>query len=171
MFRFAYYLGWREYVRTQVQLLRLENEEDTRRVVAFLNEVTRALASDRPDGQQAMAWSDEQRGIGKLMTEQQPGASFMVCGLTGFHRDYDKVFAEWMERFADGLYSLDVESGNRLRLVKWALYGSYGCWTRRVLTAAGGLERAHMRSAQRHRRKVSRIMSKTSGSTSTRSNH
>ena len=30
LFRFAYYLGWREFVRTEVQLLRFENEGDTR---------------------------------------------------------------------------------------------------------------------------------------------
>ena len=30
LFRFAYYFGWREYVRAQVQLLRFENEDDTR---------------------------------------------------------------------------------------------------------------------------------------------
>ena len=123
LFRFAYYLGWREYVRTQVQLLRFENEQDTRQVAAFLNDVTRALASDKPDGQHAMLWSDEQRGIGELMTEQPPGASAIVRGHAAFHRDYDTVFAEWMERFADGLFSLDVARGNRLRLVQWALYG------------------------------------------------
>jgi hypothetical protein len=27
---FAYYFGWREFVRTQVQLLRFENEDDTK---------------------------------------------------------------------------------------------------------------------------------------------
>ena len=74
LFRFTYYLGWREYVRPQVQLLRLENE-DTRRVAAFLNKVTRALASDRPDGQQAMVWGGEQRGVGELVIEQLRGTS------------------------------------------------------------------------------------------------
>jgi len=123
LFRFAYYLGWREYVRTQVQLLRFENEQDTRQVAAFLNDVTRALASDKPDGQQAMLWTDEQRGIGELMTGQPPGASSIVRGHAAFHRDYDKIFAEWLERFADGLFSLDVKTSNRLRLVQWALYG------------------------------------------------
>jgi len=68
LFRFAYYLGWRECVRTQVQLLRFENEEDTRLAAAFLNDITRVLASDRLDGQWAMLWADEQRGIGELMT-------------------------------------------------------------------------------------------------------
>lgn len=124
LFRFAYYLGWREYVRGQVQLLRFENEEDTRLAAAFLNDITRALASDSLDGQWAMLWGDEQRGIGELMTEQPPGSSFIVRGHAAFHRDYDKIFAEWMERFADDLFTpAKVKSSNRLRLLQWALYG------------------------------------------------
>ena len=50
LFRFAYYLGWREYVRSQVQLLRFENDEETRLAAAFLNDVTRVLSSDQIDG-------------------------------------------------------------------------------------------------------------------------
>jgi hypothetical protein len=124
LFRFAYYLGWREYVRSQVQLLRFENEEDTRLAAAFLNDITRALASDRLDGQWAMLWGDEQRGIGELMTDQSPGSSFIVRGHAAFHRDYDKTFAEWMERFADDLFTpAKVSGSNRLRLLQWALYG------------------------------------------------
>jgi hypothetical protein len=45
LFRFAYYFGWREFVRTQVQLLRFENEGDTRLAAELLNDVTRGLAS------------------------------------------------------------------------------------------------------------------------------
>ena len=78
LFRFAYYLGWREYVRIQVRLLRFENEEDTRLAAAFLSDITRTLASDGLDGQWAMLWLDEQRGIGELMTEQLPGSSFII---------------------------------------------------------------------------------------------
>jgi hypothetical protein len=123
LFRFAYYLGWREYVRTQVQLLPFENEEDTRLAAAFLNDVTRMLASDKLDGQWAMLWGDEQRGIGELMTEQPPSASSIVRGHAAFHRDYGRIFAEWMERFADDLFSPDAVSSSRLQLLQWALYG------------------------------------------------
>jgi hypothetical protein len=124
LFRFAYYLGWREYLRTQIQLLPFENEGDTRLAAAFLNDVTRMLASDKLDGRWAMLWGDEQRGIGELMTEQPPGASSIVRGHAAFHRDYDKIFGEWMERFADDLFSPEVvSSSNRLRLLQWALYG------------------------------------------------
>lgn len=124
LFRFAYYLGWREYVRTKVQLLRFENEEDTRLAAAFLNDATRVLASDQLDGHWAMLWGDEQRGIGELMIDQSPGSSFIVRGHAAFQRDYDKTFAEWMERFADDLFSPAVVKGSdRLRLLQWALYG------------------------------------------------
>lgn len=124
LFRFAYYLGWREYVRTQVQLLPFEDEKDTRLAAAFLNDVTRILASDQLDEQWMMLWGDEQRGIGELMTEQPPGASSAVRGHAAFHRDYETVFAEWMERFADDLFTRGaVRSSDRLRLLQWALYG------------------------------------------------
>jgi hypothetical protein len=124
LFRFACYLGWREYLRTQVQLLRFENEEDTRLAAAFLNDITRALASDKLDGRWAMLWGDEQRGIGELMTEQPPGSSRIVRGHAAFHRDYVTIFAEWMDRFADDLFTpAKISSSNRLRLLQWALYG------------------------------------------------
>jgi hypothetical protein len=124
LFRFACYLGWREYVRTQVQLLRFETGEDTRLAAAFLNDVTRVLASDQLDGLWAMLWGDEQRGIGELMTDQPPGSSFIIRGHAAFHRDYDKDFAEWMGHFADDLFMpAKVSSSSRLRFLQWALYG------------------------------------------------
>lgn len=86
LFRFACYLGWREYVRSQVQLLRFENDEETRLAAAFLNDVTRVLSSDQVDGQWAMLWGDEQRGIGELMTDQPPSSSFIVRGYAAFYR-------------------------------------------------------------------------------------
>lgn len=50
LFRFAHYFGWREFIRTEVQLLRFENEEDTRSAAGFLNDVAEVLASDLLDG-------------------------------------------------------------------------------------------------------------------------
>jgi hypothetical protein len=122
LFRLAYYLGWREFVRTQVQLLRFENEEDTRLAAGLINDVTWALGSDDL-GTWAMLWGDEQRGIGELMTEQPPGASSIVRGHAAFHRDYDNIFAPWMERFAGDLFSSAAVKSERLRLLQWALYG------------------------------------------------
>src|SRR5262249_2294834 len=65
----------------------------------------------------------EQRGIGELMTEKPSGASFIVRGHAAFHRDYDEIFAPWMERFAQDLFSSSAATSNRLRLLHWALYG------------------------------------------------
>jgi hypothetical protein len=123
LFRIAYYLGWREFIRTEVQLLRFENQRDTRLVAGFLNDVTWVLASDKLDGTQAMLWGDEQRGIGELMTERPSGAPFIVRGHAAFHRDYEKVFAPWMERLASDILSPSAVTSTRLRLVQWALYG------------------------------------------------
>jgi hypothetical protein len=123
LFRFAHYFGWRELVRTEVQLLRFEHEEDTRSAAGFLNDISEVLASDLLDGKWAMLWNDEQRGIGELMTEQLSGGSTIVRGHAAFHRDYDKTFAPWMERFAGDLLSPAALQSDRLRLLQWALYG------------------------------------------------
>jgi hypothetical protein len=123
LFRFAHYFGWREFVRTEVQLLRFENEEDTRLAAGFLNDVSEVLASDLLDGKWAMLWNDEQRGIGELMTERLPKGSSTVRGHAAFYRDYDETFAPWMERFAGDLLSPFALKSDRLRLVQWALYG------------------------------------------------
>jgi hypothetical protein len=124
LFRFAHYLGWRELVRTEVQLLQFEKKEDTKRTASVLNDVTSVLASDELDHQAVSLWSDQQRGIGELMTERSPGASPRVRGHASFHDDYDEVFAPWMERFADDLLFDPPKGGSdRMRLLQWALYG------------------------------------------------
>jgi len=123
LFRFAHYFGWREVVRTEVQLLRFEKEEDTRSAAGFLDDVAEVLASDLLDGKWAMLWNDEQRGIGELMTERPSGAASIVRGHAAFHRDYDKTFAPWMERFAGDLLSPAALKSDRLRLLQRALYG------------------------------------------------
>ena len=123
LFRFAYYLGWREFVRIQVQLLRFEDNKQTRLVAGFLNDVTWIFASDGLDEGWAMLWGDEQRGIGELMIEPKSGAS-IVRGHASFHRDYKEVFVPWMERFADDLFSPKAAvASDRLRFLQWALYG------------------------------------------------
>jgi hypothetical protein len=123
LFRFAYYLGWREFIRIEVQLLRFDNEEDTRLVAAFLNDVTWVLASDKLDEAWAMLWGDEQRGIGELMTEYPSCSSTIVSGHAAFRRDYEKTFAPWMERFGGDLFSYVAVNSHRLRVLQWALYG------------------------------------------------
>jgi hypothetical protein len=123
LFRLARYLGWREYVRTEVQLLRFEKERDTRLVAGFLDDVSWVLASDRLDGEWAMLWGDEQRAIGELMTEHPSAASSIVRGHASFRRGYDETFAPWMERLAADLLTPAAVTSDRLRVLQWALWG------------------------------------------------
>jgi hypothetical protein len=122
LFRFAQYFGWREFVRGEVQLLRFENEKDTQLVSGLLNDVARIFSTHQLDHGRAMLWSDEQRGIGELMASDRPGASG-VRGHAAFHRDYEEVFAPWMERLAGDVLSGAAKTSDRLRLLQWALFG------------------------------------------------
>ena len=122
LFRFAQYFGWREFVRGEVQLLRFENEKDTQLVSGFLNDVAWIFSSDSLDGARAMLWADEQRGIGELMASDRRGSSG-VRGHAAFHRDYEEVFAPWMERLAGDVLSPAAVGSDRLRLLQWALFG------------------------------------------------
>ena len=121
LFRFAQYFGWRDVVRGEVQLLRFENEDDTRLVAGFLNDAGAVFSSYSLGG--AILWDDEQRGIGELMTVQRPGASSTVRGHAAFCQQYDRVFAPWMERLAQHALSSDAPESYRLRLLQWALFG------------------------------------------------
>jgi len=149
LFRFAHYFGWREFVRTEVQLLRFENEEDTRSAAGFLDDVAEVLASDLLDAKWAMLWNDEQRGIGELMTERPSGASSIVHGHAAFYRDYDKTFAPWMERFAGTCSRLPLSPAIVCGSCSGRCTGSCGNWTRRAPTAASGSTGARRRSASR----------------------
>jgi hypothetical protein len=106
-----------------VQLLRFENEEDTRLVSGFLNDVASIFSSDLlEDGEWAMLWADEQRGIGELMAIDDDGSSG-VRGHAWFHQNYEKVLAPWMERFAGDVFSPAALKSDRLRLLQWAMFG------------------------------------------------
>ena len=122
LFRMAYYLGWREVLRTQVQLLRFENAEDTRLVATFINDVTWVLASDRVDSTWPI-WSDEQRAVGELMIGQPGPTSASVRGIAAFRTQYSESFSPWLERFAQTLLGNAAASSERLRLLQWALCG------------------------------------------------
>lgn len=122
LFRLAYYMAWREILRTQVQLLRFERAEDTKLVSTFLNDVTWVLASDRVDSTWPL-WSDEQRAIGELMIVQSSATSPTVRGAASFRSEYEKTFAPWMERFAADLLSNAATASVRLKLLQWSLYG------------------------------------------------
>ena len=70
-----------------------------------------------------MLWADEQRGIGELMASNRRGSP-AVRGHAAFYRDYEEVFAPWMERFAiDVISPVAAVESQRLRLLQWALFG------------------------------------------------
>ncbi len=123
LFRFASYFGWREFLRTRVQLMRFERLEDTKLVAELLGATSLVLVSDELDESRAMLWADQQRGIGELMIEGMPDAGPVVRGSAAFRRDYEKVFAPWMSRFGDELLDPWARNSERLRLLQWALYG------------------------------------------------
>jgi hypothetical protein len=140
MFRFAHYFGWRELVRRKVQLLRFENEDDTRLVAGFIGDVTAILASDRIDGRRGMLWADEQRAIGELMVVDPPDAPSYVRGHAAFHRDYEKLFAPWMERLAKDVVSLEAVKSVRLELLQWGLFWACAALGRRRRLWRGQLD-------------------------------
>lgn len=121
IYRLAQYLGWREILRSQLQLLRFETQEDTRRVADLLTDVTRILARD-DYGPHLMLWADEQRGIGELMTLHSAQDATVCLGFAGFLENYAKL-ARWLDPMADGLSSDEVLQSERCRLLQWALMG------------------------------------------------
>jgi hypothetical protein len=124
MFRFAQYFGWREILRTEVQLLRFEHETDTELAAKLISHIDWAFASDiLLDGPRGMLWAEEQRGIGELMVAESERSSPTHLGYAHFVREYDKKFALWMERMADFVLGEKATSSDRLRLLQWALFG------------------------------------------------
>ena len=81
---------------------------------AFLGDFTRVLAADDLDEGRRKLWGDDQRGIGELMMEHSPDASSIVRGYAAFYCEYEEVFAPWMGRFADDLFSPEARTSHRL---------------------------------------------------------
>ena len=57
------------------------------------------------------------------MMKHPPDASPIVRGYAAFYCEYEEVFAPWMGRFADDLFSLEAKDSDRARLLQWALCG------------------------------------------------
>jgi hypothetical protein len=124
LFRFAQYFGWREILRTEVQLLRFERETDTRRVAWLIGDIDWAFATDRvADGDDGMLWAEEQRAIGELMIAPGHDGSSTCRGYAAYASEYGKRFAPWLDRLGDQVISQRALSSQRLQLVQWALLG------------------------------------------------
>lgn len=117
LFRIAQYLGWREVVRTELQLLRFENEPDTQRVASLMGDFLVVFASDSLDDTRAMLWVDEQRAVGEMMIEHAEGAR-RLRGYAAFVRDYSSVFGQWMDALGQDVLADTAESSDRLRLLR-----------------------------------------------------
>jgi hypothetical protein len=124
LFRFAQYLGWHEILRTEVQLLRFEHEHDTLLTDRLMNDIIRALATDKvSDRTGGMLWAEEQRAIGELMVLDGKYGSSTCRGYANFAQDYDDVFSPWMERVGHYILSDAALTSHRLGLLEMALYG------------------------------------------------
>jgi hypothetical protein len=123
LFRFAQYFGWREVLRREVQLLRYEAEESTRRVANLISDTNWAFATDKLDRKRAMIWSEEQRAIGELMILEDKARSTDCLGYAAFVEGYDVRFSRWMDKLAEDVLSSDAPKSDRLRLLQWALCG------------------------------------------------
>jgi hypothetical protein len=124
LFRFAQYFGWREILRTEVQLLRFEREADTRRVAALIGDIDWAFGSDKlGEGVRGMLWAEEQRGIGELMKSRNEDGSCTSRGYATFASEYDEKFAPWMNRLEAHVLSEEALTSRRLLLLQWALLG------------------------------------------------
>ena len=123
LFRFAQYFGWREVLRTEVQLLRFDDEGDTKLVSSLIGDIVSALATDRLDGRRAMLWAEQQRAIGELMIIDQGAGPAKCIGYAAFSSHYDDRFKAWMGEFAGSLQPLATPTSDRMRLVEWGLVG------------------------------------------------
>ena len=123
LFRFAQFFGWREVLRTEVQLLRFEDTADTQLAAALIGDVVWAFASDALDGERAMLWSEEQRAIGELMVASSENGSSRCIGYATFASKYDERFAPWMDGIAAELLAPGAPQSDRLRVIQWALCG------------------------------------------------
>lgn len=123
LFRIAQYLGWREVLRTEVQLLRFENERDTTLTAALIGDVVWAFASQSVDDGQGMLWAEEQRGIGELMMVRLGDGSSTCRGYASFALNYEDQFAVWMDELGADWLAESAPHRDRLRLIQLGLFG------------------------------------------------
>jgi hypothetical protein len=140
LFRVAQYFGWAEILRREIQLLRFESADDTRRTAYFLSLVVRRFATDWYNSADAieqaevwspnrhssalpsgylMLWQEEQRGIGERMIEAEDQR--WCIGYATFVERYDESFAPLLGEFESQLKLPGVETSLRLVEIRDAL--------------------------------------------------
>jgi hypothetical protein len=121
-FRIAQYLGWREVVRVEAQLLRFESEADTSRAAKLMGDVVWVFATDKLDKGRLALWAEDQRGIGELMRLDQEDGRLRSRGYASFVTDYDRPTLARLEHYAELTLSMGGSS-DRLRFLQWLLLG------------------------------------------------
>jgi hypothetical protein len=124
LFRLAQYSAWREILRTEVQLRRFEHETDPQLTNSLMVDIVRVLAVDSVrDGVRGMVWAEEQRGIGEQMIIPRRDTPATCRGYANFARNYEDVFAAWMDPIARFMLSDAAIKSHRIQLLEWALLG------------------------------------------------
>jgi len=116
LYRVAQYLCWTEIVRREIQFLNFRDPAQRRAVTGIFAEVGRTFGDDRY-GPAFMVWFEEQRAIGERMIERA-GDTTTCVGYATFVESYDKVYARWLDRFANALTSKPELAPTNARLVQ-----------------------------------------------------
>jgi hypothetical protein len=115
LFRFGKYWSVVDQLYRSVNLLRFENEDETKGVAKLLKDVSRAFASDsRFDGRKLMVWREEQRGIAELMRSSEPYDVVSTIGFATFVDTYESRLQPWFSDLERDMCADDVESDPRL---------------------------------------------------------
>ena len=127
LFRFAQFFGWTEIIYGYSDRLRFDDDEATKKVNQFLNDIGRTLSTDSLDRAdendftttRLMLWRDEQRAIGELM--RQVGDEPRCIGFDSFFRSYKVGFAKWFATFRDELPNPSTAASNRFAALQTKL--------------------------------------------------
>jgi hypothetical protein len=112
LYVFAQFLGWREIIRREVQLLRFPRGRQTRAVTRLLGQITDTFLSDQY-GPQFMLWRVEQRGIGERLIVSTASGKQTCMGYATFVAQRETL-SEWLEPLECDLRQVDADGRRRL---------------------------------------------------------
>lgn len=114
LYRFANYWAVQELLYRRANLLRFEQDLETRSASFRVNDIVRRLATDRHEGLAAIVWKDEQRAVGELMIKG--GASTSESNILTFVEFidlYDDRFSYWMKHLSGAIDQPDIVHSKR----------------------------------------------------------
>jgi hypothetical protein len=116
------YLAWTEILRREIQFLRFEEQEATRRVGLLQHRIRDVFASDEPAlGRPFMLWRGEQNAIGERMTAVEDGQRFCIGYATFVEKATDPGFRRWFGRLERDIDAVAREPNPRLRELQHGL--------------------------------------------------